>query len=307
MSRMLSTKKEQDKLTNLSNINHILHKNHHDKKPKSIHQHILFQPIPDLTEKILANNNDIFNEAEWWNIVSKESLTEAQAKKIIEIRQKIKEIPKNIQSQIKLNLELYSGYLMGHHIRSAIYCCLMANHLLKKNPSLNLNIEATIEGVMLHDIGKCDQNIDKITRLKHNQKLSDDEFKLIQCHPKIGYNSLKELYKIDPDLLPFNLENLELVLKMVAMHHIHFNKGKRSYPKVWIENEIDLETQILTLADSVDAMSRSYRHKGKSYPEVIEYIYQEIDKCKNTHFNPDLVATFKEIQPMPIIYNRSKN
>ena len=72
-------------------------------------------------------------------------------------------------------------------------------------------------------------------------------------------------------------------------HHEKFDGS--GYPNGLKGEEISFLARVLTLADSFDAMTakRPYQ-KIKTFEEAFE----EIRRCKGTHFDPELAETFIE-------------
>lgn len=129
----------------------------------------------------------------------------------------------------------------------------------------------------LHDIGKV--GIPDSILLKE-ERLTEDEFRIIKRHPEIGADILKPLP-------PMSRET-----EIIRCHHERFD-GK-GYPSGIGGQEIPFLSRIITLADSYDAMTsdRPYR-KGLPIGEATE----EIKRCSGTQFDPDLARVF--IQTLP--------
>jgi len=136
----------------------------------------------------------------------------------------------------------------------------------------NVN-QIRIAGLM-HDIGKMgiDEKI-----LNKPELLSSDEWKEMRRHPEIGYRILSSSNEFS--------EISEYVLK----HHERWD-GK-GYPGGFKGEEISLQSRIISVADSYDAMTsdRPYR-KGMSVEEAI----MEINRCSGTQFDPNIVEVFVE-------------
>lgn len=97
---------------------------------------------------------------------------------------------------------------------------------------------------LFHDIGKIKIPNEVLTK---QGKLTDEEFDLIQKHPKLGYDILKN-QKIDPH-----------IKKAALMHHERCDGS--GYPSHLEEDFIDEFAMIVGIADVYDAMTaaRSYR------------------------------------------------
>ena len=121
---------------------------------------------------------------------------------------------------------------------------------------------------MLHDVGKI--GIRDNVLLKED-KLGDEEFRLIKMHTTYGKEVLKHV-KYFKDIIPG-----------VLNHHERYD-GK-GYPEGLKGEEIDIIARIIAVADAYDAMTtdRPYR-KALSYKDATE----EIKKCSGTQFDPEI-------------------
>lgn len=128
---------------------------------------------------------------------------------------------------------------------------------------------------LVHDVGKI--GVPEAVLCKAG-RLTDDEFDQIKKHPRIGYNILKGIPKIDD------------VLDGVLYHHERWDG--RGYPTRLAGEAIPLYGRILAVADTFDAMSstRSYRH---AMPR--EKVLDEIAKCAGSQFDPSLTEPFISI------------
>lgn len=125
---------------------------------------------------------------------------------------------------------------------------------------------------LVHDVGKI--GVPEAVLCKAG-RLTDDEFDQIKKHPRIGYNILKGIPKIDD------------VLDGVLYHHERWDG--RGYPTRLAGESIPLYGRILAVADTFDAMSstRSYR---QAMPR--EKVLAEIAACSGTQFDPSLTEPF---------------
>ncbi|WP_312811470.1 HD-GYP domain-containing protein [Sedimentibacter sp.] len=162
-------------------------------------------------------------------------------------------------------IEANDPYTSGHSLRVSIYSEAIAKQLgLPQN-----KIDMIKSAALLHDIGKIgvDKNI-----LNKNGKLEKEEFDSIKAHPEIGATIISDMSY---------LSNLSDIIK----HHHERNDGK-GYPDGLSHNSIPLETSILIIADSFDAMTtdRPYRH-ALSLGDALN----EVKVNAGTQFNPDIV------------------
>lgn len=109
-------------------------------------------------------------------------------------------------------------------------------------------------------------------------RLSKEELMQMQSHSLIGFNIL---HKID-----FFKE-----IEVIILHH-HERYDGDGYPDNIKGEEIPIESRIISVADSFDAITsdRTYR-KGSSYSEGIV----EINKHARDQFCPTVVESFNSI------------
>ena len=127
----------------------------------------------------------------------------------------------------------------------------------------------------LHDIGKM--GIADGILLKP-ERLTDPEYILLQQHPVIGssvFDKFKELRQMS---------------SIIKHHHERFDG--LGYPSGLKGNEIPLGAQIISIADTFDAMTttRPYRPSLE-----VEEAAKEIVRNKGKQFNPKLVDVFSKV------------
>lgn len=125
---------------------------------------------------------------------------------------------------------------------------------------------------LMHDIGKIGIN-EKI--LNKTGKLNESEFNEMKRHPETGYRILSSVSEFS-----------ETSNSVLAHHERWDGKG---YPRGLKAQEIPIQSRIIALADSYDAMisERTYK-KSLSKNEAIE----EIKRCSGTQFDPDISRVF---------------
>jgi putative nucleotidyltransferase with HDIG domain len=162
-------------------------------------------------------------------------------------------------------IEASDPYTSGHSMRVSAYSEAIARELGLPQGKIDLIKSAAL----LHDIGKI--GIDKKI-LNKDGKLEKEEFDTIKSHPEIGATIISDLSY---------LSNIAEIIR----HHHERNDG-RGYPDGLDHDKIPLETSILTIADSFDAMTtnRPYRHSLS-----LETALNEIQTNAGTQFNPDIV------------------
>jgi putative nucleotidyltransferase with HDIG domain len=131
---------------------------------------------------------------------------------------------------------------------------------------------------MLHDIGKVST---PRSILDKKDKLTPDEYSIVQEHPANGARILEPLKPYAP------------TIPIVHQHHERFD-GK-GYPNGLKGNRICLGARILAVADTYDAMTsdRPYRSGMKH-----DFVVQEIMQQAGHQFDPDVVEAFLRVMVM---------
>jgi putative nucleotidyltransferase with HDIG domain len=162
-------------------------------------------------------------------------------------------------------IEASDPYTSGHSMRVSAYAEAIAKQVgLPQN-----KIDLIKSAALLHDIGKIgiDKNI-----LNKVGRLEKEEFEAIKSHPEIGATIIADLSY---------LSNISDIIR----HHHERNDGK-GYPDGLSYDKIPLETSILTIADSFDAMTTNRPYRSSL---SLEAALQEIKDNGGTQFNPDVV------------------
>ncbi|MCF8083791.1 MAG: HD-GYP domain-containing protein [Deltaproteobacteria bacterium] len=139
-----------------------------------------------------------------------------------------------------LTVEARDPYTSGHQHRVAVISAAVA-------AEMGLS-EDRIEGIrlagLIHDLGKITIPAGILSK---PTRLADFEFALIQTHPQVGYDILKEIEFPWP------------IAQMVHQHHEKMDGS--GYPQGLAGEDILLEARILCVADVVEAMAshRPYR------------------------------------------------
>lgn len=181
---------------------------------------------------------------------------------------------KDLESLVKalvLILEAKDCYTAKHSQNVQKYATKIARQLnLSETEVFHISIAA-----LLHDIGKLQIPLNIINK---PQKLTDDEYELIQSHPAKACEILDGLVDLDD------------ICQMVRHHHERID-GK-GYPDGLDEKMLDLGSRILAVADTYDAMTtdRSYR-KALSRETAIA----ELKRVTGSQLDSDIVNTFVSI------------
>ncbi len=157
----------------------------------------------------------------------------------------------------------------GHAERVRAYADLIADEMgLKSADRLRLSW-----GVLLHDIGKLAVPAEILNK---SEKLSAEEWELLQGHPAAGAVLLEPLAGWLGDWL-----------SATGDHHERWDGG--GYPNGLAGSEISLAGRIAAVADAYDVITsrRSYRE-----PLSPEAARKELVECAGTQFDPEVVRSF---------------
>ncbi len=160
-------------------------------------------------------------------------------------------------------------YLAYHLLNTAIFSIIIG-HLIKMDSKKLINLAA---GSLIFDIGMA-RIPQAIVRKK--EKLSSKELSIIKLHTIYGYKLL-----IKDSNLPSEIASIAL------QHHEQFDGA--GYPRKLKEDQIDLFSRIVSIADSFEAMTkkRSYRNEFMSYEAMQNILNQSKNK-----FDPKLIRIF---------------
>lgn len=183
-----------------------------------------------------------------------------------------KQIIKNSRYENLFNtLRLKDPYTVNHSYNVSFYASLLGENL-----GLNeCEIETLKMGALLHDIGKIaipDSILFKPARLTR------EEFKLVEEHPLIGYELLKDL----PDV--------EALLPIVKWHHERIDG--QGYPDGLHSDQIPYMVRIVTLTDAFDAMT-SQRVYQKNLN--VDGAKKQLLHHANRQFDSNMVHAFLDI------------
>ena len=190
---------------------------------------------------------------------------------LAESNQKLEQAYLEMIQTLRYTVEAKDPYTRGHSDRVSEFSVLIGEKLgLSEEQIKILRI-----GGLFHDIGKI--GIPDSILLK-TDKLSDDEYSEIKNHQSIGAHILGAA-SIFKDIIP-----------IVKHHHERFDG--RGYPSGLQGEEIPFLARIAAVADTFDAMTskRSYRDALD-----IQYVKDEIQRCKGTQFDPQIADAFLDI------------
>ena len=140
-----------------------------------------------------------------------------------------------------------------HSMNVALICNLFA-HWLKYDEA---DTEALTLAGLLHDIGKM---LIPPEIIKKPAKLTNEEYRVIQEHPVLGYNILKK-------------QNIDSRIANAALQH-HERCDGHGYPQKLGLNEIDPFAKIVAIADVYDALTAARVYRGPICPLEVIGVFQ---------------------------------
>ncbi|MFL0196931.1 PAS domain S-box protein [Clostridium sp. WILCCON 0269] len=141
---------------------------------------------------------------------------------------------------------------------------------------------------LLHDIGKIavEENI-----LNKKEKLTYDEWEEIKRHPEIGYRILS------------TVDGMSEIAQYILAHHEKWDGS--GYPKSLKKEQIPLQSRIITIADTYDAMTSERSYRSALTEEIA---IEELQKNSGIYFDPQLVGVFIEkVLNKPLLKWKSGN
>lgn len=184
--------------------------------------------------------------------------------------QKVKEDNLELITALANALDSRDSYTMNHSENVAKYSVAIAEKMNLSKESCDI----IHKGALLHDVGKIGipEHI-----LKKNGRLTNEEYKIIQSHPTIGYEMIKHVGNFQDNG----------ILDIVLYHHERMD-GK-GYPAGLNGDQIPLYARIVAVADTFDAMTTKRVYRDASN---IDNTLNEIWKNKGTQFDPEIVDVF---------------
>ena len=176
----------------------------------------------------------------------------------------LKSLSLEVMEALAHTIDAKDKYTNGHSIRVAKYARMIAERMgLTSEECENIYYMG-----LLHDIGKIGVPNEIINK---PSGLTDEEYDVIKTHPGIGYDILSEM-KSHPTLGQ-------------GAHWHHERYDGKGYPDHLAGEEIPVESRIIAVADSYDAMTsnRSYRKYLSQ-----EKVRSEIEKNSGTQFDPEI-------------------
>lgn len=189
--------------------------------------------------------------------------TETAIRKMIESNNKVKNIVKDYNPNLNLNMDELRELLANHATDTQNITKGIINNL-PFSLQTKVDAKAIEDASYLHDLGKV---LIPPEVLNKPGRLDDKETKIMHTHSELSYEMLKNS-GID-----------DKTLKLIRNHHQ--NAKRTGYP--WVDKNFnaDLNLQILSIADKYSALTEKRTYKEPMSPkQALTIIYQDVKDGK---------------------------
>lgn len=244
----------------------------HAPGPKASHMSRVGPELPGRADyqQALALYDDSFDVIKSFILAAKLGRPidrEASARLVESLIDSVASNPDALVSLVALRFN--DDYTYTHSINVAVLAVVFGRYFGLGKPELQTLGEAGL----FHDLGKTripDDILDKPGRL------TPEEFDVVKAHPELGASILENRGVVSGG-----------VLKAVRCHHEKFNGT--GYPLAVSGDRIPLSAQILSLADSYDAMTSQRPYRKAILPNSAMRI---LFAMRNKDFSRDLIELF---------------
>jgi putative nucleotidyltransferase with HDIG domain len=161
------------------------------------------------------------------------------------------------------SLEARDPYTSGHSRRVQQYSTIIARAL----GLTEKQVEEIGRAALLHDVGKIYEKYAAV--LSKQDKLSPEEWAIIQDHPADGANLVSTMTKLR-DIVP-------------SIRHHHENWDGTGYPDGLAGERIPIASRIIRFADTIDAMTTERPYRA---PLTEAQVRAEVIRCRSSQFDP---------------------
>jgi putative nucleotidyltransferase with HDIG domain len=184
-----------------------------------------------------------------------------------------------LQLMVK-SLEARDPYTSGHSRRVQHYSATIARAIGLGERA----IRQVSKAALLHDVGKIYEKYAAV--LAKADKLTPDEWAIIQDHPADGANLVATMSKLR-DVVP-------------AIRHHHENWDGTGYPDRLAGDLIPIASRIIRFADTIDAMTteRPYRR-----PLGQAEVRAEVVRCRGSQFDPGIADRLLSSSLWPSLFS----
>ena len=177
----------------------------------------------------------------------------------------------------------------GNHIRRTQYYVKALALKLRSNPSYayllnDTSVSLLFKSAPLHDIGKV--GIPDRILLKPGHHTAQ-ETEIMKTHTTLGWQAIEHAEKS----LGTKVEFLKLAKEIALAHHEKFDGS--GYPQGLAGKAIPFSARLMAVADVYDALINERVYKSsQTHEDAVRFI----NESKGSHFDPDIVDAFMELQ-----------
>jgi len=215
----------------------------------------------------VSSANEIGQVAESFNFMAWE--IEDQIVKLEQAAAENKELFLSTVKMLAEAIDEKDPYTRGHSERVTRYSVAIAK-ALGYPPE---DVEPVQIAALLHDVGKIGID-DRI--LRKPTMLTDEEFEVMKQHPEKGAHIMSAV------------KQLERITPMMRGHHEKYDGT--GYPRGLKGDEIPVGAQIISVADTFDAMTTDRPYQKGMDPE---FVLGKLKGWVGTRFREDVVAAFE--------------
>ncbi|MBC7836110.1 MAG: HD domain-containing protein [Phycisphaerales bacterium] len=172
-----------------------------------------------------------------------------------------------------LDMSKHDFYTATHMINVGVGCGLLGREIFPGDENM---FSLLVQGGLLHDLGK--RGVPEAI-LNKEGKLEPEEWKVIQSHPRLGYEELKA-----------NRAVSQTVLEMIRDHHERIDGN--GYPFAISGDQISVAARICAIVDVFDAITAARSYRGPTPPDKTLVIMSE---GLGTQFDAALFGTWKNL------------
>ena len=213
-------------------------------------------------EEFFSSTHSELVHSKLWSAVEEERKQRKRAEALVI------QLQKNLEgfiASVAKAVEARDPYTAGHQRRVSMLATAIAEEMRLDDHT----IDGIRLGAMIHDIGKISVPAELLVK---PATLSSIEFDMIKAHTKVGYDILS------------GIESPWPIAEIAYQHHERLNGS--GYPRELTDGEIILESRVVMVADTMEAMS-SHRPYRPSLGE--EAAIEEIKRNRGVLYDEDVV------------------
>jgi len=206
------------------------------------------------------------------------------------VRQKAAEVF-NLQNAVLATVadlvEFRDKHTGGHIARTQLFLKAVIDEMMKEglyaDIMLKWDMDFFLPSAQLHDVGKIGIS-DSI--LNKPGKLTQEEFEIMKTHVDIGVEAIEKIMSETHEHA-----FLDHAVLIAGTHHEKWDGG--GYPLGLKGQNIPIEGRLMAIADVYDALISERPYK-KAYTH--EEACRIIEESAGTHFDPEIVKIFKQVE-----------